>query len=179
MFTLTATGSPGGVVCTLPVGSFDGFACPLDPTQMLSLRSGGMYFNVHTSQNAAGMCAYVNVFVYVRACVCVCARIMCVPPLPCVTYVVPIVPFCSVVWRPCRSICVRVCLYDRVYLPVAVNAYLHMSVHVIMCIACVRVCVSMCVRVRVSVNLHVAMCVSACDCAPVYVYLCVYVCVFV
>ena len=48
-------GSNGDVICTLPVGSFVNATCTLTPSQMTSLTSGGVYFNIHTSQNGGGM----------------------------------------------------------------------------------------------------------------------------
>ena len=59
-FTLTppcllpAFGANGDVVCVLPVGSFAGHVCPLTAAQLTALRAGGLYFNVHTTANAAG-----------------------------------------------------------------------------------------------------------------------------
>lgn len=51
---LAAPGANGGVICTLPVGSFANATCTLTASQMTSLTSGGVYFNIHTTQNGGG-----------------------------------------------------------------------------------------------------------------------------
>jgi hypothetical protein len=41
-------------VCTLPLGSFQDFVCTLVAPTMAALRSGSVYFNVHTVANPGG-----------------------------------------------------------------------------------------------------------------------------